>query len=296
VASPIQLRLAAIAFVFIWATGFIVARGIVGQIDPSLFLAIRFALCVLLFSAVCAALKIQRPNKTEFFKLIGIGALLQGVYLGFVYWAVSNGLQASVMALMGSMQPPLTAVLAAAFLNERSSIVNIIGLIAGVTGVAIAMWPGSTPAPVAPIVMAAGVISILGITAGTLLQKSAVLKVHIMASSAVQNLGAMLVCTAMVLLLGETHFDVNANTLSWLAYSVLVLSFIGTTLFIWQVRQGSTTHATSLLFLVPPLTAIIAYLLFGDALTRAQLVGFGIALAGVWLARRPANKAQKQSA
>lgn len=288
--TPFQLRLAAIAFVFIWATGFIVARGIVGQIDPSLFLAIRFALCVLLFSAVCLVLKIQWPNKSESLKLIGIGALLQGVYLGLVYWAVSNGLQASVMALMGSMQPPLTAVLAAMFLNERSSITNIIGLMAGVSGVAIAMWPSSTPAPVAPIVIAAGVISILGITAGTLLQKSAVLKVHIMASSAVQNFGAMLVCTTMVILLGETHFDVNANTLSWLAYSVLVLSFIGTTLFIWQVRQGSTTHATSLLFLVPPLTAIIAYLLFGDALTKAQLIGFGIALAGVWLARRPARK------
>jgi len=279
---------AALTFVVIWSSGFIIARGITPYADPNVFLSIRFAICSLIFASLVMFLRLSWPNGRQCLHLLGMGALIQGIYLGAGFWAVAEGMQAGVMSLMGTLQPPLTAAIAGRFFNERMGILGWLGLALGMAGVALAVWPGSNSAQVAvtPVVVMAGLISILGITAGTVLQKTSVSTVHLVTSSAMQNIGAMMTTLLLVLLLGESLFLIQRESLALLAYAVLVLSLGGTTLLLWMVRSGSATRATSLLFLAPPLAAIMAYAFFDDNLSFSQIAGFMLALLGVLLTRR----------
>ncbi len=279
-------QLAALAFVVIWSTGFIVAAAIRDHADASVFLALRFAICAVVFGALTVAMSQQLPDRGTTLRLIGIGALMQGLYLCASFWAVGETLQPGVMALFGSLQPPLTALLAAWWLNEKTTGLNRTGLALGMLGVALAAWPEDGINPASSIVILAAIVSVVAITLGTLLQKSAVAKVHLVPSSAMQNFGAMLLAIVFALALGEHRFDINPGSLSALLYAVVVLSIGGATLLLWMVRQGSATQTTSLLFLAPPLAAILAWWLFADSLSARQIAGFSIALAGVWLARR----------
>lgn len=276
-------------FVVIWSTGFIVARGIASYADPNVFLAVRFLLCTIIFSIVALYLRLAWPANSTLWKLAGMGGLIQGVYLGAGFWAVGEGLQPGVMALMGTLQPPLTAAVASRLFDEHMSASGWFGLALGILGVGLAVWPDGSGIPLPPVVVLAGLISVLAITAGTLLQKTAVVSVHIVMSSAIQNAGATVTVLCLAVMLGESVFIVTPASLGILTYAVLVLSLGGTTLLLWMVRNGSATRATSLFFLVPPLAAVLAYGFFGERLTLVQIGGFLVALIGVLLARRGAR-------
>ncbi len=281
-----RIIIASIVFVIIWSTGFIVARGIVDHADPSIFLTIRFALCVTMFGAIALALKAPWPEQSAFIKLLGIGALLQGVYLGAGFWAVGNGLQPGLMALICALQPPLTAWFAHRYFGEKLNKQVVIGLVIAFCGTALAVAPPQSATQIPFIVIFAGLVSIGGITAGTLLQRTSVHKVDLFVASSIQNIGAVLVALTLTIVLSEYRFHINTTSLLLLAYAVLVLSLGGATLLIWLVRNGNMTQTTSLFFVVPPMAAGLGYLFFGDTLTPVQIAGFVIALAGVWLAQK----------
>ncbi|MFT4729081.1 MAG: drug/metabolite transporter (DMT)-like permease [Granulosicoccus sp.] len=288
----ILTTVAAWSFVIIWSTGFIVARQIAGDADPHLFLTARFAIVALLFALFCRISRADWPDTPSTFRLIGIGALLSGLYLGPGFWAVGQGLQPGVMALTGTLQPPLTALLAWRFLQEEPSRWTFAGLFTGMIGVAMAVSPtlhGDTASGVKAlplIVLLAAVVSILSVTAGTLLQRSSVSKVSIAPACALQNVGGFLVVAILAIALGESRLPMDAKTLAALTYAVIVLSIGGFTLLIWLVRTGGATRSSSLMFLAPPLASIIAWHLYDDQLTPIQIAGFIVTLAGVWLARK----------
>lgn len=281
-----RAALAATVFVLVWSTGFIVARGIAPRADPNLFLAARFALCGAVLVALARRRGLPWPGRGLVGRLLGIGALLQGVYLCGAFWAVGQGLQPGLMALIGALQPPLTAALAVRFHGESLGGGARLGIALGVGGVALAVWPHDALAPVGAPVLLAACASVAAITAGTLLQKGAVASVPIVTSSAIQNAGAFVVAATLATLLGEDRLPADAATLGLLLYAVAGLSLGGTTLLLWLVRGGSVTRATSLFFLVPPLAALMAWWLFDDALEPRQIAGFAVASAGVYLARR----------
>jgi drug/metabolite transporter (DMT)-like permease len=276
---------AAALFVAIWSTGFIVAAAIREHTDPNLFLSVRFSACALIFCGLTVALSLHWPDRHTALKLLAIGGLMQGLYLGASFWAVGEGLQPGVMALFGSLQPPLTALLAARWFNETTSPLNRTGLALGVIGVSLAAWPAGGINPTSGMLIVAASTSVAAITTGTLLQKTSIASIHLVPSSALQNIGATLIVVALAVVLGESRFAINSTSIAALLYAVLVLSVGGATLLLWMVRQGSATQTTSLLFLAPPLAAILAWWLFDDDLSARQLAGFAIAMAGVWLAR-----------
>ncbi len=280
---------AAWLFVVIWASGFVVARGISGKIDPYLFLLLRFSCVLVVFSILMLALRLRLPARRDQWRLMGIGALMQGFYLGPGFWAVSQGLEAGVMALIGAMQPALTAILAWHFFQERTSGRTIGGLLIGITGVALAVSPGlgssATTSGASPLVIIAAVFSIGSITAGTVMQKSSIVSVPLLSAISFQTLGAVLVMLVMNLLFGQWSATLTPATLAYLAYAVFILSIGGFTLLTWLVRSGSATRASSLLLVVPPLAALMSWWLYDESLGPLQLAGFALALAGVLLAR-----------
>lgn len=275
-----------------------VARGISGLIDPYLFLLIRFFCVVIVFATAMLVLRSPIPKYRDILRLMTCGAFMQGLYLGPGFWAVSQGLEAGVMSLIGSLQPPITALLAWYFFKERVTRIIIIGLMIGLAGVTMAVLPNvfnewHTTEEAASgnslafyWVILAAVISISSITTGTLLQKSSISSVPLLSSVTFQTLGAVLVMCVMAAFFAEDKFPVNPVTFGYLAWAVFVLSIGGFTLLTWLVRSGSATRASSLLFLVPPITAILSWQFYGETLNIWQITGFIVALAGVVLARR----------
>ena len=288
--------LIAAVFVVLWSTGFVVARAITPFADPNLFLLARFGGTALLFALAAVLARAAWPTGRDLGKHLLAGALLQGVYLGAGYWAVAQGLSAGVMALLGALQPLLTAAVAVPLFGERLSRRGWAGMGLGLAGVVLVLQPKlSAAAPHASriahgnapswLVVAVSILAIGAITAGTLFQKTSLARADIRSASAVQNFGAAVVAAILALALGE-HRWIAAPTL-WgsLAWGILMLSGISVTLLVWMVRRGDAARATALMFLAPPLAAIEGYIGFGETLLTVQIAGFVVALLGVLLAR-----------
>jgi len=287
--------LTAPVFVFLWSTGFIVARAITPYVDPNLYLLARFTGTAILFVALALIARVRWPTGRDALRQMVAGALLQGVYLGASYWAVARGLGAGVMALLGALQPLLTAAFAARLFGEKLSARAWSGLALGLVGVALVLAPrlaGSAPsaahaADTAPqwLVITVAVFAVFAITAGTLYQKTSLANADIRSASALQNAGAAIVAAVLAVSLGEHRFIASMTTWLSLAWGIVMLSGVATTLLVWMVRRGDASRATALLFLAPPLAAIESYVAFGETLGSIQIAGFGVALAGVLLAR-----------
>ncbi|MDQ0139755.1 DMT family transporter [Cupriavidus necator] len=282
----------AVAFVLIWSTGFIVGKAIVPLADTSLFLLGRFAVAGLMFVAWSLAVGAAWPPLREVPRHLLAGALMQGIYLCAGYGAVARGLPPALMALLGALQPLLTALLAIPLLKELPSGRSWHGLALGALGVALVVVPamqaglhGTAPA-VSPWIVLLGMLAIVSITLGTLLQKTAIATCDLRASAAWQNLGAMLVAAAMVAIQAAgAPLAWHGGPALWagLAWAALGLSGAGTWLLVSLVRRGQAANAAALMFLAPPLAALQAWLLFGERLGGVQALGMAVAGAGVWL-------------
>jgi len=286
--SPLEAA-AAPAFVVIWSTGFVVARLIRGTVDPELFLAARFVLIAVLFVPLVLATGAAWPRGRDIARHLAAGMLINGLYLGASFWAVANGLPAAVNALIGALQPLLVALLSRAVLGERVTRRTWVGLLVGLAGVALVIAPrlasgdGSVGSPLVLAVAFAGIVSM---TVGALVQKTSLAGADLRAASALQNAGAAAVCGLAALVLGEDRWTGGAASLAALAWSGVIVSGGGTTLLVWMIRRGAAARASALLLAVPPLVAVETFVIFGDRLTLVQMLGFAVAIGGVWLARR----------
>ena len=288
--------LIAAVFVVLWSTGFVVARAITPFADPNLFLLARFGGTALLFALAAVLARAAWPTGRDLGKHLLAGALLQGVYLGAGYWAVAQGLSAGVMALLGALQPLLTAAVAVPLFGERLSRRGWAGMGLGLAGVVLVLQPKlSAAAPHAShvahgnaptwLVVAVSILAIGAITAGTLFQKTSLAQADIRSASAVQNFGAAVVAAVLALALGEHRWVASPTLWGSLAWGIVMLSGISVTLLVWMVRRGDAARATALMFLAPPLAAIEGYIGFGETLLTVQIAGFVVALLGVLLAR-----------
>jgi drug/metabolite transporter (DMT)-like permease len=285
--------LIAAVFVVLWSTGFVVARAITPYADPNLFLLARFGGTALVFALAAIVARSAWPTGRSLGKHLAAGALLQGIYLGAGYWAVAQGMSAGVMALLGALQPLATAAVAAPLFGERLSRRGWTGMALGLAGVVLVLEPklaaaapptahGNAPGWLVVVVSVAAVASI---TAGTLFQKTSLAKADIRSASAVQNVGAALVAAVLALALGEHRWIASATLWASLAWGIAMLSGISVTLLVWMVRRGDAARATALMFLAPPLAALLGYAGFGETLLPVQIAGFAFALTGVLLAR-----------
>jgi drug/metabolite transporter (DMT)-like permease len=193
------------------------------------------------------------------------------------------------MALLGALQPLLTALLAIPLLREQPSSRTWRGLALGALGVGLVVLPAmqaGAPHAVSPWIVLMGVLAIVSITMGTLLQKTSIARADIRASSAWQNAGAMLVAGVVVSAsggIGALRWATGPTLWVTLGWAAIVLSGLGTWLLLGLVRRGQAANAAALMFLAPPLAAVQAALLFGDQLGPTQWLGMAVAGMGVWL-------------
>jgi drug/metabolite transporter (DMT)-like permease len=273
-------------FVLLWSTGFIGARLGLPHAEPLTFLLIRYLIVIAVMVAVSVASRAPWPQTSkEWFHIGMAGLLLHGVYLGGVFIAISKGLPAGVTSLVVGVQPLLTAIGAGWLLRETVLQRQWVGLGMGLVGVGLVVFDklGSVFGLGA---LLPAVVALVGITAGTLYQKRYCQSFDWRTGAVAQFLPTALITFAVALFtesfrvewVGEFYF-----ALGWL---VLVLSLGAVSLLNWLIRNSGAVNMASLFYLVPPCTAVVAWLLFGDTFSALAMVGMGIAVGGVYLARK----------
>jgi drug/metabolite transporter (DMT)-like permease len=282
-------------FVLIWSTGFIVARYGMPHAPPLSFLALRYALSLLAFGVWIALTRPSWPQgRSQWLHLAVTGLLMHAGYLGGVWMAVKWGLGAGLVALVVGLQPLLTAVWTqtrgvrvAGQPTVHAGITRWqwLGLLLGFAGLVLVVSSKLQlgQASWAPLLLA--VCALASITAGTLYQKRWVAPCDVRSANAVQLLAA-LALTAPLALLETEPIQWHPQLIGALAWSVLGLTLGGSSLLYLLIQRGAATTVTSLMYLVPPCTALMAAVLFGEALTPAVLGGLALAAAGVALVSR----------
>jgi drug/metabolite transporter (DMT)-like permease len=273
-------------FVLLWSTGFIVAKYASPHAPPLAFLLWRYASVVLVLLPVIALTRAPWPrNLASWLHVVVVGVLLQATYLGGVWWAIAEGMPAAASALIVGMQPLLTAVLAGA-VGERATVRQWMGLALGFGGVALVLSDRFTLQGVGLLPLAVNLLALAGITAGTLYQKRFGVGVDLRTASAIQFGASFLVTLPFVLASGKWQVDFAAEFWLALAWSVLVLSLAAMALLLTMIRRGRATDVASLMYLTPPATALLAWVLFGEALGLKAWAGVLVAMIGVALVVR----------
>ena len=283
------VTVAPMLFVSIWATGFLVARLIAGHADPLTFLTIRFALTACVFFALAMAAGISWPRSLSVWRDCALaGALLQGVYLAGVFWSVSHGLPAAVCALITGLQPLLTAALAEPLLGERVTRRQWLGILIGFLGAGLVLAPqfGSSFPSATPVTIALAGIATVAITLGTIWQKHTGSRVDLRAGATIQFGASAILVGALAALTEGGRFDMTWQSIVGLGWSVAGLSVGGMTLLLLMIGRSAVSAVASMFYLVPPVVAVIAFLVFGEALTILQICGLVTAAIGVAVATR----------
>ena len=284
------LRAMPAVFVLIWSTGFIVARYGMPYAPPLKFLAVRFALSLACFAAWVALARVEWPKqRAQWGHLAVTGILMQAGYLGGVWAAVREGMGAGLVALLVGIQPVLTAVWLS-FTGGRITGRQWIGLGLGFAGlVLVVLRKLGQGGEVSVETMALALMALVSITAGTLYQKRFVAPCDVRSASAVQMAAALLVSLPFAAMESQ-GIEWNAHSTGAMAWSVLVLSLGGSSLLYMLIQRGTATAVTSLLYLVPPCTAVMAWLLFSEPITLVTVLGIGLTAVGVSLVVRSGGR------
>ena len=272
-------------FVLIWSTGFIVARYGMPHSPPMKFLAMRYLLSVACFAVWAFAARAAMPASRSQVKHLAVtGILMHAGYLGGVWAAVKLGMGAGLVALLVGLQPVLTAV----WVSSRGGAVSSrqwAGLALGFGGLALVVWQKLGIGEIHGLNFLLALGALLSITAGTLYQKRFVTPCDVRTASLVQLVAALIVTLPLALLETEA-MNWNGQLAGAMAWSVLALTLGGSSLLYLLIQRGAATAVTSLLYLVPPCTAVMAWLLFGEAITFFTVAGVALTAVGVSLVVR----------
>lgn len=273
-------------FVLIWSTGFIVARYGMPHAPPFSFLTVRYALSVLCFGAWVKLAGVPLPrSRAQWGHLAVTGVLMHAGYLGGVWAAVKAGMGSGLSSLIVGLQPVLTAVWMS-WHGSRVSRWQWLGLLLGFAGLVLVVSAKVAQGGEASWhTLSLAVMALFSITTGTLYQKRHVAPCDVRSASAVQ-LGAALLVSLPLAWLEPEAIDWTPELIGAVAWSVLALSLGASSLLYLLIQRGAATSVTSLLYLVPPCTAALAWLLFGEPITGLTLVGTALTAVGVSLVVR----------
>ena len=282
-------RLAPYLFVFLWSTGFVGAKYGLPYADPFIFLSVRiFIAAGILFIAARLMHTQIALSRSEISKSALIGLFLHAIYLGGVFFAISKGVSAGVAAVITSLQPVFVSILAVKVLGEKLRWSQFAGLVTGLIGVVLVLGP-TFDSSVSKVGIAAVFVALLGSTTATLMQKKFGAGISMLAGTAYQYLAAGVVLGVAAIATGGTRIDLTPKFAGAMIWLIFALSVGAVLLLLRLLNNGSAATVSSLFYLVPPATALEAYLLFGEKVNTQGFLGIGITALGVWLVIRRTN-------
>lgn len=283
-------RYSPLLFVLLWSTGWVSAKFATGGADALTFLSWRFAFAGLLLALWAFAARVRWPqSRRDWLHALVSGALLHGLYLGGLWWAMRAGVSATISGLIAALQPILTAALAPLLLGESVSALQRLGIAMGFAGLALVLGPklldpqsAATGAPLWPVIVNS--LGMLCATLGTFYQKRFLPAGDLRSMVAVQYAGAVAVVLPLALLFEPMHVTWSPPIVAIMVWSVLGLSIGGIFLILLMIRRGALARMAAWIYLVPLVVAVEAYFLFGDRLAPLQMGGFLLTVLGVVLA------------
>ena len=284
-------------FVLIWSTGFIVARYGMSHAPPMGFLLLRFLLSVLCFGAWAWLARAAWPaSRAQCWHLAVTGVLMHAGYLGGVWAAVKVGMGAGLAALLVGLQPMLTA-LWVSHAGGQVSRRQWAGLALGLGGLLMVVWQKLGLGEVSPLNLGFAFVALLSITVGTLYQKRFVQPCDVRTANLVQLAAAFVVTLPLAALESQpmrwftAAGGFNLELAGAVAWSVLALTLGGSSLLYLLIQRGIATSVASLMYLVPPTTALMAWVLFGEPITALTIAGMALTAVGVSLVVRSPGRA-----
>ncbi len=277
------VRFAPVLFILIWASGYVVARFAAPHAEPMSFLVLRFVGVAVLMGVLASVAGSRWPAPRQCVHLAVAGVAMQAAYLVGVWVAIAQGMPAGVASLIVNLQPVLTAAFAP-LVAERVTRRQWGGIVLGFAGVLAVVWQ--------KIALSAGLLAwptvlcafaLLAMTGGTLYQKRFVPVFDLRVGQAIQAVAALAVTLPLALAFETFRIDWSLPFALALAWSVLVLTGGGVSLMFAMLREGRATTVASYLYLVPAVTAVMAWAMFGETLSGLAVAGMAVTLAGIWL-------------
>jgi drug/metabolite transporter (DMT)-like permease len=271
-------------FVVLWSTGFVGAKLGLPFAEPMTFLIVRFLVVAALLVVTALATAAPWPvSVTEICHIAIAGALMHGVYLGGMFASMYQGVDAGVAALIGGLQPLLVAAAAGPALGERVSRLQWVGLGLGLLGVALVVQDKLGLGSGTPEGYGFSVLALLGLTAGAIYQKRFCAAVDLRSGNVIQFVASAVLLLPLALMFESMQIEWTGQFVFALGWLCLALSLGAISLLFFMIRRGAAARVASLFYLTPPVTALMAYFLFGDTLSELALFGMAIAVAGVAL-------------
>ncbi len=270
-------------FVVLWASGFIGAKFGLAYAEPLTFLTLRMAALVVLLGLVVLFTRPKWPEGAGLIHSALTGLMVHGLYLGGVFVSIENGLSAGLIALVVSLQPVLTSTIANRWLGERVLPRQWLGLALGLIGVYLIVRENIAAGETKPLAWVAATLALVGISVGTLYQKRFGGGIDMRTGMLVQYAAAGLLFALGAALFESRVVEWTPQFIFALAWLVFVLSFGAIWLLYFLIRRSAATRVVSLFYLTPPVTALMAWFMFGERLPPLSLIGMAICVAGVFL-------------
>ena len=281
-----MIKLFPLIFIILWSSAFITTKPIVDYSDPFSALAFRFfivAFGFFLFSIIKKQ-KILVPRKNLINSILS-GILFHGFYLGGVFFSISKGLPTGIAALIVTLNPVLTNALAGPLLNEKITWKQWVGVLLGFLGAIIVLgFDIGSELPIVGII--AVLISLIAVTTATLWQKKISNTLSLPVSNMYQAIGGLIFHLLIVLFFTKPYIDFSTTFIIAMSHQILLVSFGAFTILMYLIKHNSASKTVSLFFLIPATSAIIAYIFLNETLTFYDILGFGIASIGVFIATR----------
>ena len=286
--NSLFLRSLPAIFIFIWASGYVVAKYGLPYAEPLTFLSLRYLGVILFMLALALIMRAPWPERKALLPIAIAGVLMQAMYLGGIWSAVKLGMPAGVAALIANTQPILTAIMGP-MIGEKIRGKQWLGLGFGIVGVGLVVANKISVVGLSPVSVMLATMALFAMTIGTLYQKKTCPTFDVRTGQVIQ-FGASLLVTAPLALWFETQTILyTPQFFGAMAWSVFVLSGVGISVLFIMIRHGEATKVTSYMYLVPAVTAAMAWLMFGEKFTFTAVVGMAIALAGVALVVKPSR-------
>ena len=281
-----MIRFFPLIFVILWSSAFITTKPITDNSDPFSALAFRFLLVAFGFFVYAVYKKEKIIVKNKFlFEALSTGILFHGIYLGGVFFSVSKGLPTGVVALIVTLQPILTNILASPILNEKISLKQWIGVILGFLGAFLVL--GFDIGASLPIIgVLSAFIALISVTSATLWQKKLSNNLPLSVSNMYQAIGGCLFNILLIFTIGKPFINFSSTFLIAISHQILLISFGAFTILMYMIKRNSASKTVTLFFLVPPTTALMAFLFLNEKLNYIDLSGFLIVSIGVFIATR----------
>ncbi len=286
-ASPLLVAVAPAIFLLFWSGGYAAGKVGLGFTGPFTLLTVRYGLVLVILLPLVLVMRPPLPRApAEWVHLAVVGFLIQGVYFALGYIALATALSSAAVALILSLQPILVAIIAPRIAGERVGVWGWIGLGLGLAGAALVILARSTveALPLAGVVAAIGALA--GITLGTLYEKRFGVAQHPVTSNAVQYVAGLAVTFPLAWALEDHAVEWSLPFTLALAYLVVCNSLIAMTLLLMMIRVGEVSRVSALFFLVPPMAAVIGWVVLGEEMPLLAWVGLGLAAVGVAVATR----------